>query len=84
MKKNRKPQQPNDIANHHCLTFPLPGFKSTWKSRAKNAPQHVEQVNIKSKLTVNLGLVLKKCAIDGADLALLSDWLIGSSFEDAS
>ncbi len=82
LKENGKPQQPNDIANHHCLTFPLPGFKSTWKFRTKNAPHHVEQVNIKTKLTVNLGLVLKKCAIDGAGLALLSDWLIGSSFED--
>ena len=82
LEKNGKPQQPNDIAHHHCLTFPLPGFRSTWKFRRKNSPQYVEQVNIKSRLTVNLGLALRQCAIDGAGLALLSDWLIGSSLDD--
>ncbi len=82
LEKNGELQQPSDIAHYKCLTFPLPGFRSIWKFRLKNNPQRVEQVNIKSRLTVNLGLVLKKCAIDGAGLALLSDWLIGSSFED--
>ena len=80
--RNGKPQQPADIAHHHCLTFPLPGFRSTWKFRTKSAPQHIEHVNINSRLTVNLGIALKKCAIDGAGLALLSDWLIESSFKD--
>jgi len=82
LERNGKPHQPNDIAHHNCLTFPLPGFKSAWKFRIRDAPQYVEKVDIKSRLTVNLGIVLKRSAVDGAGLALLSDWLIGSSFED--
>jgi len=82
LERNGKPHQPNDISHHNCLTFPLPGFKSAWKFRIRDAPQYVEKVDIKSRLTVNLGIVLKRSAVDGAGLALLSDWLIGSSFED--
>jgi len=82
LEKNGWPQQPADIAQHPCLTFPLPGFRSTWKFRQKNTSENIEPINISSKLSVNIGIVLKKCAIDGAGLALLSDWLIGSSFQD--
>ena len=75
-----RPATPTDLSNHHCLMFPLPGFASFWRFR--DAAGHVEEAPVSGRILVNSGLVLRRCALDGAGIVLLSDWLIGDDIEN--
>ncbi len=75
VEEHGRPATPGDLGRHHCLTFPLPGFASFWRFR--NADAVVEETPVSGRIVVNSGLVLRRCALDGAGIVLLSDWLIG-------
>jgi len=70
-----QPQEPRDLASRLCLTFPLPGFATAWRFR--DAHDRVSEASVTGGIVVNSGQVLRQCALDGAGVALLSDWLIG-------
>ena len=74
-----RPDKPEDLARFPCLTFPLPGFATTWRFR--DAHDRVSEVTIGGNITVNSGMVLRQCALDGAGVVLLSDWLIGDDLK---
>ncbi len=70
-----QPSRPSDIADRACLTFPLPGFSDLWRFRDAEGREY--EVPVRSALSVNSGLVLRNCALQGLGIVLLSDWLIG-------
>ena len=82
-----RPQEPRDLRHHRCLVFPLPGFATTWRFRerfrerfggqSRDAHDLFIEAAVSPSITVNSGLVLRQCALDGVGIALLSDWLIG-------
>lgn len=74
-----RPDTPQDLARYPCLAFPLPGFATTWRFR--DAHDRVVEVPISGNVTVNSGIVLRQCALDGAGVVLLSDWLIGEDLK---
>jgi DNA-binding transcriptional LysR family regulator len=65
----------DDIAKHRCLVFSQSKANPTWLFKRRRGP--VERVKIKAAISVNSGLALRQCVLDGAGIALLSDWLIG-------
>jgi DNA-binding transcriptional LysR family regulator len=77
--RHGRPRKPADLAGHRCLTFPLPGFASFWRFRDANG--NTEEASVTGRIVVNSGLVLRRCALDGAGIVLLSDWLVGRDLE---
>jgi DNA-binding transcriptional LysR family regulator len=59
--------------------FSQSGSAPVWLFKKKSGV--VERVRIKSALAVNSGLALRQCALDGAGIVLLSDWLIGEDLQ---
>lgn len=68
------PKIPSDIENHHCLLFPLPGFRSKWRFR--NIDREDSEVFVRGETIISNGIALQQCAIAGMGLALLPHWLI--------
>jgi DNA-binding transcriptional LysR family regulator len=71
--RHGRPATPRELAKHECLTFP--GFAGAW--RLRDAKGRVYEAPFAARIAVNSGLVLRRCALDGAGIVLLSDWLIG-------
>ncbi len=83
------PKIPKDLVQHTCLTFPFSGFDQNWhfRNKTKRVNQKTKQedtqsVAINSPIVINNGLALKQCAIDGAGIVLLSNWLVDDAIED--
>jgi DNA-binding transcriptional LysR family regulator len=68
-----------DIADLHCLTFPLPGFANIWRFR--NSKGQETEVPIRGVMSVNSGIVLRESALRGDGIVLLSDWIVGDDLE---
>jgi len=89
LKENGMPKNSKDLTQHTCLTFPFSGFDQNWhfrkKTKGKSQSTKVEDtqsVAIVSPIVINNGLALKQCAIDGAGIVLLSNWLVDDAIED--
>ncbi|MBW4471548.1 MAG: LysR family transcriptional regulator [Stenomitos rutilans HA7619-LM2] len=74
------PKNPGDIEQHHCLLFPLAGFRSRW--RFKHSDQEETEVFVQGHTMISNAIALQQCAIAGMGLALLPDWLIESDLGD--
>ncbi len=68
------PEFPKDIEQHHCLLFPLAGFRSKWRFRDIN--QQESEVPVRGHTIISNAIALQQCAIAGMGLALLPNWLI--------
>jgi len=76
------PQQPNDIQQHNCLLFALPGFRSRWIFRDSNGL--TSEVPVNGRTIISNAIALEQCAIAGMGLALLPNWLIDSDLQAGS
>jgi DNA-binding transcriptional LysR family regulator len=76
------PQHPNDIDSHHCLLFPLAGFRSKWRFR--DAQHHETEVLVRGHTIISNAVALQQCAIAGMGLALLPNWLIDDDLRDGT
>lgn len=74
LKKNKAPENPQELQQHKCLLFPLPDFRSRWIF--KNKKGTVEEVAIQGDVTILNALALRACALSGMGPVLLSNWLI--------
>ncbi len=88
LSKKGTPKIPSDLTEHTCLTFPFSGFDQNWhfKKRTKEHDVYtnlkdITSVAIDSPLVINNGLALKQCAIDGAGIVLLSNWLVDDAIK---
>ncbi|MEM9768810.1 MAG: LysR family transcriptional regulator [Cyanobacteria bacterium P01_D01_bin.71] len=68
------PQQPQNLAQHECLRFPLAGFRSRWLFRHDQG--QLSEVPIQGRVVISNALALQQCAMAGLGLALLPNWLI--------
>lgn len=68
------PDSPEAIANHNCLLFPLPGFRSRWLF--KHSDGFISEVPVQGRTVISNAVALQQCAIAGMGLVLLPNWLI--------
>ncbi len=74
------PETPENLAQHRCLVFSLPSFRTQWKLRANNGT--VSAVEIHHHMQTNNGMVLRQWALAGLGVVLLSDWLINKALDN--
>jgi DNA-binding transcriptional LysR family regulator len=74
LKSAAKLQHPTDLAQHDCLVFPLPGYRSLWRFRRKRG--EILEVPIKGAVAISNSLALRRAALDGLGPALLANWLV--------
>jgi len=67
-------RDPRDLAQHDCLRFALPGFRSRWLFRRAGEADFA--VPVDGRLLISGALALRQAARDGLGPALLADWLI--------
>jgi DNA-binding transcriptional LysR family regulator len=72
-------QHPRDIPHHHCLLFPLAGFRSRWLFRASTGEK--TEVFVTGRTMISSGVALLQCAIAGMGLALLPNWLVDDDLQ---
>ncbi|NER19455.1 MAG: LysR family transcriptional regulator [Symploca sp. SIO1C2] len=82
LQKFGHPQQPNDIQQHNCLLFALPGFRSRWIFRDSNGL--TSEVPVNGRTIISNAIALEQCAIAGMGLALLPNWLIDNDLQAGS
>ncbi len=74
LEKAGRPAKPGDIRSHETIAFPFPGYRSLWKFRSGEGA--LEEIEIEPALIVSNALVLRRAALEGLGIALLSDWTI--------
>lgn len=70
-----KPAAPEALADHSCLLFALPDFRSRWLFRERGE-EAARDVPVSGSLLASNALALHRAALDGLGIALLADWLI--------
>lgn len=75
VQRHGRPKTPADLKAHRCLAFSSAAFRTRWLLRRRRAA--AEEISIRPRLVINNGIALKRCALDGGGIVLLSDWLIG-------
>lgn len=75
LQRHGRPHALADLSQRDCLRFPLPGFRSEWRLRARDGSE--QSVPVRGWLIVSTALAMHRAALDGLGPALLSDWLIG-------
>jgi DNA-binding transcriptional LysR family regulator len=73
--RHGRPETPADLKTHRCLAFSSAAFHSRWLLRRRGAA--AEEISVRPRLVINNGIALKRIALDGAGIVVLSDWLIG-------
>ncbi|GJM09763.1 MAG: LysR family transcriptional regulator [Lysobacteraceae bacterium] len=67
------PENPRELADHDCLLFSFPGYRSAWKFRSQD--EAVFAVSVSGHVLTSHGVTMTKCAVAGLGPALLPDWL---------
>ncbi|MFK5978337.1 MAG: LysR family transcriptional regulator [Rhizobiaceae bacterium] len=75
-------KKPEHLADHNCLTFSLPGYRSIWRFRTRSIKPIEVQISGTVSMTNALGL--RRAALDGIGVALLSDWTIEEDLKAAT
>ena len=76
-------KSPTDLAHHHhCLLFPLAGFRTRWLFKDKK--DQLSEVPIAGKTVISSAIALQQCAIAGMGLALLPNWLVDADLRAGS
>ena len=65
---------PDDLREHPCLTFALPGYRSRWIFLDRDGGRR--EVPIQGRFAMTSALALRDSARAGLGPALLADWLI--------
>lgn len=66
-------RRPSDIREHRCLVFPRGGEHETWRFR--DGAKRTTEVEIRSRVSVPDGIIVRELARSGLGLALLPRWL---------
>ena len=82
VERHGRPHAPGDLADHDCLVFPLPGYRSLWRFRS--GERAVAEVEPRATLTISNALALRRAALDGLGITLLADWTIGADLADGT
>lgn len=79
LKRSPQLEQPMDIAQHHCLLFPLAGFRSRWIFKDRGGA--LSEVAVQGRTLISSAIALQQCAIAGTGLVLLPNWLIDDDLQ---
>lgn len=79
LKRSPALKQPTDLAQHHCLLFPLAGFCSRWIFKDHNG--ELSEIPVRGQTVISSAIALQQCAIAGMGLALLPNWLIEADLQ---
>ena len=82
IRKHGKPRHPRELANHRCVCFNLPDFRTQWSFRLGGDP--IEEIGITPRITVSGALALRDAALAGLGPALLADWLIDGDLSNGT
>jgi len=82
IRKHGKPRHPRELANHRCVCFNLPDFRTHWSFRLGGGP--IEEIGITPRITVSGALALRDAALAGLGPALLADWLIDGDLSNGT
>lgn len=69
----KKIMHPDDIADHTCVTFPYPAFRSHWQF---HQGRKTIDVDITPSVRISNAVALANCVKSGMGLALLADWTV--------
>ena len=67
------PRRPADVRDHRCLVFPRGGERETWRFR--DGEKRTTEVEVRARISVADGLVVRELARSGLGLSLLPRWL---------
>lgn len=82
IKKQGRPEIPEQVVEHNCLLFPLPGFTLSWLF--KNKDQVTVDISIGGKCLITNSQAIKQCTLYGMGISLLPDWLVEEEISDGS
>ena len=66
-------QKPEDILEHECLAYQLPGDETTWRFKQD---EHISEIAFKPRHVSNNGIALLELARLGEGFALLDDYTV--------
>ena len=72
---------PRDLADHACLTYPYPAFRSRWRFECNGA---AEEIEIKPAASISNAAALASCVKSGMGVALLADWMVDSDIAEGA
>lgn len=67
---------PEDLADHECLRFALPEFRTRWRFRRRGREPF--EVPVTGRTIIANALSLRRAALEGLGPVLLADWLVGN------
>jgi DNA-binding transcriptional LysR family regulator len=73
LKRERAPQMPQELAEHSCLLYALPEFRSRWLFKKNKT---LSEIPVHGSFIFSSALVMRSAAVDGLGPALLADWQI--------
>lgn len=80
LQKNGTPEQPQDLKDHHCLTFHPHGLSPLWRESSEvwrfEKDQKLIEVAVTGPLKTNMSEVIIQAALAGKGLVMMLDWLI--------
>lgn len=79
LENSKRISRPQDIANHICLTFPYPSFRSSWWFTRGDKSL---EVPLKPRARISNAVALTEAVKSGMGIALLPDWLVDKSISD--
>ncbi len=83
LKKYGTPKAPQDLLDHNCLSFLIPGFADGWRFRNRKSGIE-ERVAVKGSLRISNAIGLREAAVFGGGISLLPGLLVGREVEKGS
>jgi len=80
--KHGEPKVPDELSEHNCLIFPMPGYNNQWGFRDKHG--NVSMITVKGRITVSNALALKQCVAQDMGISLLTQWTVWRELEEGS
>jgi DNA-binding transcriptional LysR family regulator len=75
------PATPADLAQHRCLGFSTTATRARWRLQKR---AEADEVVVHPRIVMNNGIALRRCAVDGGGLVLLSDWLVDDALRSGA
>lgn len=76
LERRGTPATPDDLAAHRCLGFSTSMAPARWRFQPRSGGA---ERTVQPRTSMNNGIALERCALDGGGVVLLSDWLIGDA-----
>ncbi len=87
LSQHGQPASPQQIQNHECILWPLPGFSSHWNFRESNLrhdKKEIIEVPVQGNYRISNSRALKQCALAGMGIALLTKMVAEKELQNGS